>query len=77
MHTVWRAFFFPLFLACNWAQAEANELTTVEQKAATCFVCHGDKGNSGIRNGRTWRPSNRFILSTSSMRTNPETGRIR
>ena len=47
MHTVWRAFFFPLFLACNWAQAAANELTTVEQKAATCFVCHGDKGNSG------------------------------
>lgn len=24
----------------------ANELSAVEQKAATCFVCHGDKGKS-------------------------------
>jgi len=27
-------------------QVAANELSTVEQNAATCFVCHGDKGKS-------------------------------
>ena len=48
MHLVRQAFTFSLFLACSWAmQVSANDLSTVEQKAATCFVCHGDKGNSG------------------------------
>jgi cytochrome c553 len=48
MHLFRQAFTFLLSLACYWAmQASANELTSVEQKAATCFVCHGDKGNSG------------------------------
>ncbi len=27
-------------------KVSANELATVEQKAATCFSCHGDKGKS-------------------------------
>jgi cytochrome c553 len=48
MYLMWRAFTFSLVLACFWAiQVSANELTAVEQKAATCFGCHGDKGRSG------------------------------
>lgn len=36
--------FFPSFL---WATpVAANELTQVEEKAAVCFSCHGDKGKS-------------------------------
>lgn len=39
--TLWLAF------ACVAAiKVSANELSTVEQKAATCFSCHGDKGKS-------------------------------
>jgi cytochrome c553 len=38
------------FLLLNtgfWSsQMMANELSAVEKKAATCFGCHGDKGNS-------------------------------
>jgi cytochrome c553 len=45
MHLLRQAFIFLLALACFGAmQASANELSAVEQKAATCFVCHGDKG---------------------------------
>jgi cytochrome c553 len=46
MHLLLRqAFTFSLFLACCWVgQVSANELSTVEQKAGACFVCHGDKG---------------------------------
>jgi cytochrome c553 len=48
MHLSRQAFTFLLFSTYLWAeQVSANELTSVEQKAATCFVCHGDKGNSG------------------------------
>lgn len=47
MHLLRRAFIFLLYLACHWSvMAAANELTKVEQKAGTCFVCHGDKGKS-------------------------------
>jgi cytochrome c553 len=47
MHLLSQAFIFLLALACFGAmQASANELSAVEQKAATCFVCHGDKGKS-------------------------------
>jgi cytochrome c553 len=48
MHLLRQAFTFSLFVACYWAtQVSANELSAVEQKASTCFVCHGDKGKSG------------------------------
>jgi cytochrome c553 len=48
MHLIRQALTISLSLACYWAmQVSANELMSVEQKAATCFVCHGDKGNSG------------------------------
>jgi cytochrome c553 len=48
MHLLRQAFVFLLFYACYWTlPVSANELQTVEQKAATCFVCHGDKGRSG------------------------------
>jgi cytochrome c553 len=48
MHLLRQTFTFSLFAACFWAmQVSANELSAVEQKAATCFVCHGDKGRSG------------------------------
>lgn len=48
MHLLRQAFTFSLFVACYWAmQASANELSAVEQKASTCFGCHGDKGKSG------------------------------
>lgn len=47
MHLLRQAFTFSSLLIYSWAmQASANELSTVEQKAATCFVCHGDKGKS-------------------------------
>lgn len=47
MHLLRQAFIFLLSLAffCTM-QVSANELSAVEQKAATCFVCHGDKGKS-------------------------------
>ncbi len=45
MHLLRQASTFSLLLICFWvAQTSANELSTVEQKAATCFACHGDKG---------------------------------
>lgn len=48
MHLLRQVFTFSLFVACYWAmQSSANELSTVEQKASTCFGCHGDKGKSG------------------------------
>jgi cytochrome c553 len=47
MHLLRQAFTFSLFLTCyGMMQASANELSAVEQKASTCFVCHGDKGKS-------------------------------
>ncbi len=47
MHLLKRAFTVSLFLAFVWAmQVSANELTKVEEKAAVCFSCHGDKGKS-------------------------------
>ncbi len=47
MHLLRLAFIFSSLLTCFWVmQVSANELSTVEQKAATCFVCHGDKGKS-------------------------------
>lgn len=47
MHLLRQAFTFLLLLACFWVtHVSANELSAVEQKAATCFVCHGDKGRS-------------------------------
>lgn len=48
MHLTRQVFSFSLFLSSFWTlQVFANDLSTVEQKAATCFVCHGDKGQSG------------------------------
>ncbi|WP_411727931.1 c-type cytochrome [Methyloglobulus sp.] len=48
MHLLRQAFTFSLLLTCFWVmQVSANELSAVEKKAATCFVCHGDKGKSG------------------------------
>ena len=48
MHLKRQAFIFSLVLASFWAmRVSANELSAVEQKAATCFGCHGDKGRSG------------------------------
>jgi cytochrome c553 len=47
MRLLRQAFTFSLLLICFWImQVSANELSTVEQKAAACFVCHGDKGKS-------------------------------
>jgi cytochrome c553 len=47
MHLLTQAFTFSLLLICCWVmQVSANELSKVEQKAANCFVCHGDKGKS-------------------------------
>jgi cytochrome c553 len=47
MHLLKQAFTFSLLLICCWViQVSANELSKVEKKAATCFVCHGDKGKS-------------------------------
>lgn len=47
MHLLRQAFTFSLLLTCFLAvQGSANELSAVEKKAATCFVCHGDKGKS-------------------------------
>lgn len=47
MHLLRQTLTFSLFLIWSWAiHVSANELSTVEQKAATCFVCHGDKGKS-------------------------------
>jgi cytochrome c553 len=48
MHLLRQAFTFSLLLICCCVlQISANELSKVEQKAANCFVCHGDKGRSG------------------------------
>lgn len=47
MRLIRRFFAILLFLLLpNGTQLLANDLSTVEQKAATCFVCHGEKGNS-------------------------------
>jgi cytochrome c553 len=38
---------FMLLLTCFWVMhVSATELSAVEQKAAACFGCHGDKGKS-------------------------------
>jgi len=41
-----RLFAVFLLLFCCKTQLFADDLSTVAQKAATCFVCHGEKGNS-------------------------------
>jgi cytochrome c553 len=47
MHLLRQTLTFSLFPIWFWTiHVSANELSTVEQKAATCFVCHGDKGKS-------------------------------
>ena len=47
MNVLRLAFTFWVFWACfGVGQISANELSKVEQKAATCFACHGDKGRS-------------------------------
>lgn len=47
MQLLRQAVYSSLFLACLLStQVSANELSAVEQKAATCFGCHGDKGKS-------------------------------
>jgi cytochrome c553 len=45
MHLLKQVFVFSLLLTSFLVtQVSANELSAVEQKAATCFVCHGAKG---------------------------------
>ncbi len=46
MHLSMKVFNFFLFLAFCGPVAFATELSSVEQKATTCFSCHGDKGKS-------------------------------
>ncbi len=47
MHLLRITFIFWILSTCFWLrQVSANELSAVEQKAATCFGCHGDKGRS-------------------------------
>jgi cytochrome c553 len=47
MHFFRLAFTFLLLVSCFWLKPiSANELSAVEQKAAACFGCHGDKGRS-------------------------------
>lgn len=41
-----RFFAIYLLLHCYGTQLRADDLSTVEKKATTCFSCHGDKGKN-------------------------------
>ena len=73
-----RVFAFLLLLTSLWAmQAPATELSAVEQKAATCFGCHGDKGKSSnpqwpnLAAQQSVYTVNQLIAFKSGARVNP------